>query len=495
MLHRSVLVLAVGFALVSFPALAQTTVQPGSQPASGGQCSYNDYLENLGNSEGRYDQKNGNYYGRYQMGYSALIEGGVALPGSTAGNIIWAPGYSESYFLNNPSVQDRAYQQYAKTNWGHLENVGATSLLGRRLPDGTIITQSSLLKAGQFGPKIMQSYVNTGVCDDNSSDGNGVCAAEYMRSGSGFDVSNITGLPSDVDGSCQQTNPVQEEQPYQGDTTSKTCIPTVPMLQNIPCAEYPASLQGFCYRYKPLQMNMTMCQAAERWAENVPPSGPHLESCKTQTFRDGTSSWSYVHACAKAEPAVGSQGQDNSSQKIVGAADDPACYERLKGMGVDFIPLGKMDISTGGRTCIIPNAVQYSGTAVPMDRSVTLNCALVEQIEHFGPMAKSMGVTQYQVLGTLSCRGINNKQGVNQGKTSLHGMGNAIDINGFQTVGGLMRTNEYWSNPTKKAWLENLKQMGCSNFDGTLAYNFYKNSGWTHVHWQATEATRCDPNG
>lgn len=483
------------------PALAQTTTQPGSQPASGGQCSYNDYLQNLGRSEGQYGKKNTTdgdtvYFGRYQMNYEALQTAGVAKAGSTKSNIIWADGYSESYFLGNPDVQDAAYQRYAQKNWGYLMDVGAGDFLGRRLDDGTVITQSGLLKAGQFGPVRMENFVNNGgVCDRSTSDGNGLCLTEYMRSGAGFDVSNITGMPSDVDGQCEQTNPVQEEQPYQGDTTSKTCIPTVPMLQNIPCGEYPASLQGFCYRYKPLMMTMPMCQAAERWAENVPPSGPHLESCKTQTFRDGTSSWSYVHACAKAEPAMGATGKDNAQQKVVGAADDPACYERLKGMGVEFQPLGKMDISTGGRTCIIPNAVQYSGTAIPMDRSVTLNCALVEQIERFGPQARSMGVTQYQVLGTLDCRGINNKQGTGQAKTSLHGFGNAIDINGFQTGSGLMRTNEYWSNPSKRQWLEQLKQMGCSNFDGTLAYNFYKDTSWTHVHWQATEATSCDPNG
>ena len=490
MICRSAFLILLATFAFSTPVVAQGTVQSGVSGASGGNCSFEDFKGNLGQSEGGYGSVNGQYLGRYQMGNLALREAGLKDKNNN-----WLNGMSDAKFLGSPQIQDQAYNSWSQKNWGYIKSVNGQSLLGQKLSDGTVITQSSLLKAGQFGQERIGAYVNNGgVCDKTTSDDNGVCVAEYMRSGSGFDVSNITGMQSDVNGECKSTGPTQEEEKWTGDTTSKTCIPTVPMLQSIPCEIYPTSLQGFCYRWKPLQMNMPMCQAAERWAENVPPSGPHLESCKTQTFRDGTSSWSYVHACAKAEPAMGAKGQDKEDQKIIGAADDPACYERLKGMGVQFEALGKMDISTGGRTCIIPNAVQYSGHGIPFDRSVTLNCALVEELENFAGQARSMGVQQYKVLLTLDCRGINNTKGSNQKKTSLHGTGNAIDINGFQTGSGLIKTSEYFSNAERRQWLEQLKIMGCSNFDGTLAFNFYKQQ-WTHIHWQATESTRCDPPG
>lgn len=486
---------------------------PAADAGAGAQCSTNDYLNNVAESEsassGGYEAVNSKtgYFGKYQMGRDALVDLGYASPNSPAGNsnIIWTGKNGiKSYqdFFGNHAMQEQIYREYTAMNWGYMEGTrlnngrSVAEMVGQRLPNGDVITQSGLLKGSQFGVGTLQNYFNSGMnCGaGGTGDDNNTCVGSFIGSANGYDVSSLIGRPTDVSGSTCESPATQEEEPFEGDTTSKTCIPTVPMLQAIPCEKYPGSLQGFCYRYKPLQMNMAECQAAERWAENVPPSGPHLESCKEQTFGQGTSSWSYVHACAKAEPAMGAEGQDNENQKIIGAADDPACYQRLEAMGIEFEPLGKMDISTGGRVCIVANALQYSGGAVPFDRSVTLNCALVEQIERFGPQARSMGVTEYKVLGTLDCRGINNNKGSNQSKTTLHGFGNAIDINGFQVGSQLIKTSDYFSNPTRKGWLMQLRDMGCTVFDGTLAFNFYAGN-WTHIHWQATEATRCDPPG
>lgn len=486
---------SAGLIAISLALSLATGVVAQTAAPAGGSCSLEDYKGALGMREasGRYGIKSpSGYLGRYQMGYEALQTAGLATGGTSNSNIVWAPGMSESKFLSSPAIQDKAYADYANANWGYLGR--AKGLSGQVLPNGKVITDSGVLMAGQFGHVRVKNYFdNGGICDASTTDGNGVCVREYLDIGSGYDVSSLTGEPSDVGTGGECKTQTQPEEEYKGDETSKTCTPTVPMLQAIPCEKYPASIQGFCYRYKPLQMNMGECQAAERWAETVPPSGPHLESCKEQTFGKGTSSWSYVHGCAKAEPAMGKKGEDNLNQKVVGNADDPACYERLKARGIEFTPLGKVDISTGGRTCIVANAVQYNGKEVPFDKSVTLNCALVEQLEDFGPTARGMGVQEYKVLSTLACRGINNTKGTNQSKTTLHGFGNAIDINGFVVGGQLITTASYFNNPTNRAWLTKLRDIGCQNFDGTLAFRFY-NGEWTHVHWQATERTSCDPN-
>jgi hypothetical protein len=266
------------------------------------------------------------------------------------------------------------------------------------------------------------------------------------------------------------------------------------MVQGINCMNYPASLMGFCMRYKPLQMNMSECQDAEKYAENVPPSGPQLDACKQQTFGQGTGSWSYVLACAKAQPAAGNVGSTNG--KVLGNADDPACYERLKARGIDFKPIGKMDISTGGRTCIIPNALSYSGKAIKLSQTVTLNCALVEQLENYSQIMAGRGVTEMQVLSTLGCRGINNSNVTNGAKTSLHGSGNAIDINAF-TVGGVkVRTKEYFSGAdnSHRAFLMEAQSISCTVFDGTLGFKYYKGD-YSHLHFQSTEKTSCDGQG
>ena len=67
--------------------------------ASGQSCSYDDYVNALGNREatGNYQAKNsGGYLGLYQMDWQTLQEAGLATGASTSNsNIVWAPGMSE----------------------------------------------------------------------------------------------------------------------------------------------------------------------------------------------------------------------------------------------------------------------------------------------------------------------------------------------------------------------------------------------------------------
>jgi hypothetical protein len=496
-------------ASIASPAFAADAAA--AAPAAGAdpsKCGADDFLKSIYGSEsgGNYaETHNGNYLGAFAVGEPKLVDLGLAVKDGHSGNntITWSKKandlgiFTNQDFLNNKELQNQTIIGVKGLDWKYLSN-SAQNSVGSTMSNGAIVTESGLLKGAQFGSGKVNAYVANGFkCIDGgkgvetaTNDGNGICVQNFMTSGAGYDVSSITGTGKGSNGQCGMT--AASSTPYSGDTTSRTCPPTVAMLQAIPCLSYPMSLVPFCLKYKPIQMNMSECQAAEKYAQSAPPSGPQLDACKAQTFGGtGTGSWSYVLACAKASPA---QGEPGEAKKSLGAADDPACYERLKGKGMQIEEKGKMDISTGGRTCIIPNATGWSGGTIPLSQKVTLNCALVEQLEEFSKAAVGMGISRMEVLGTLSCRGINNTKGTGQSKTSLHGFGNAIDINGFTINGASVPTSRYFTNAASRAFFDGMIQLGCSKFDGTLAFRFYKKK-WTHVHWQATEKTNCDPNG
>lgn len=298
----------------------------------------------------------------------------------------------------------------------------------------------------------------------------------------------------------QEPSKPTPEDPAPTDKTSKTCIPTVPMLQNIPCEKYPAKLQAFCQKYKPLQMNDAECQAAEKYAESAPPEGPKKEECEKQTFGRGTSSWSYVLACAKVSANQGEKGDGSKTNGTTGSSTgpgkDPECVNRLKGRGVEFENLGEYNNTSGGRSCTIPQAVALTGKAVSYGQKLTMDCTLAEKMEDFGQKMQGLGVTRYTVIGTIGggCRGINNSRVTGGTKTSLHGSGHAIDINGYFMNGKLLKTSEWFSNPGSQAILGQIRSIACETFMGVLAFNFYRGS-YTHTHYQVKERTRCDPPG
>lgn len=488
------------FVMVSGEAAAQA----GGQGAQG--CGMQDYLSKLGASEAsnRYDIRGGagnNFLGRYQMGASALVDAGYARPGSTnLSNIQWTgkDGVgSINDFLSNSAIQDKAYNTYASANWGYAKNAGFDKYVGQRLPDGTVVTESSILFAMQFGSVRVGNYFQSGgQCNKSSSDGNGVCVGEYLRRGSGYDISAITGNMSSSGGASTCDNPAQAQNtPWDGDKTSKTCDPTVRMLQSIDCSAYPPALMGFCQAYKPLQMTMPECQAAERYAENAPPSGQHKDMCERQTFGDGTSSWSYVLACANVPTPPNAPG-DASKTTALGTGDDPACIQRLEARGIQFSSLGKVSNGFyGGQQCIVPNAVRYRGHAVPLGSTLTMDCSLAERLEDFGEIMKGMGVTGYKNLGSLShCRGINTSRVTGGAKLSLHGTGHAIDISAFEINGQMTPTSRYFSDTSTRPLFDRIVQTACTTFTGVLAFRYYRGR-YGHIHFQVKEATRCDPPG
>lgn len=147
------------------------------------------------------------YAGLYQMGTAALIDAGYIKAGTPSKSnnsmndaSVWTGKNgitSVSQYLDSRDAQQNAWETYQARNWQTMQSVGATAYSGQTMADGTVITDSGLIFASQFGVGKLQAYLkNGGTCVEGkgtaTNDGNGVCVSEYMRKGAGYDVSSFT---------------------------------------------------------------------------------------------------------------------------------------------------------------------------------------------------------------------------------------------------------------------------------------------------------------
>jgi hypothetical protein len=121
---------------------------------------------------------------------------------------------SSSSFLSSPSSQVSAWTQYEKDSWGQAQKAGSTSLIGQQVCYGgkcVTVDQSAILMACQFGcgskGKLANYIANGGHCvgsggSSSTNDGNGVCIAQYIVKGAGYDVSCFTGQKSGGNTNC-----------------------------------------------------------------------------------------------------------------------------------------------------------------------------------------------------------------------------------------------------------------------------------------------------
>lgn len=114
---------------------------------------------------------------------------------------------SKQDFLANPSAQVAAWRQYEQRQWSAAQRNGLTSVIGQQVCyNGTcaVITQSSILKACQFGcgkGGKLDNLVKAGLdCSARgTSDGAGTSVCKYLISGAGYNVSCITNNNDGVD--------------------------------------------------------------------------------------------------------------------------------------------------------------------------------------------------------------------------------------------------------------------------------------------------------
>ena len=157
------------------------------------------YFDAVGQREssGNYkaDNKIG-FIGKYQMGKLALTEAGYYKNGGYTGK---DGVYSDNDFLNNPEAQEHAMYIFTQKQWGYIKSY-APKYAGKYI-NGIHITYSGMLAASHLlGHGGLDNYLSSNG-KNKGKDGFGTNIEEYLRKFADYDVSEITGLPDDSDGS------------------------------------------------------------------------------------------------------------------------------------------------------------------------------------------------------------------------------------------------------------------------------------------------------
>ena len=157
------------------------------------------YFDAIAQSEssGEYSADNGlGYIGKYQMGKSALTEAGYYKNGKYTGK---DGVYSDNDFLNNPEAQEKAMYLFTQKQWSYIKGF-ATKYTGKYI-NGIHITYSGMIAASHLlGPGGLYNYLNSNG-EHKGKDGFGTSIEKYLSKFAEYDVSEITGLPDDSDGS------------------------------------------------------------------------------------------------------------------------------------------------------------------------------------------------------------------------------------------------------------------------------------------------------
>lgn len=94
--------------------------------------------------------------------------------------------WSKEDFLGNKTAQDNAFAANVEAVKAQLKSNGAWGHIGETLPDGTIITEGSLIGAGWLGAGNVGKYFQSGA---DRTDANGASVGYRLRSFSRFDPS------------------------------------------------------------------------------------------------------------------------------------------------------------------------------------------------------------------------------------------------------------------------------------------------------------------
>lgn len=322
----------------------------------------------------------------------------------------------------------------------------------------------SFIKSGGHCGKKGDVAANGYKLEWKTTDKSGTCVQKYMCAGS----------------TCSTV---------QKDMSKKTCVPTMKMINEINCANYSGAQASFCRQAQPYLMTQGECDSAEAMAE-AEPKGPNKEKCENLTFGPGTGSWSFALACSWAKEVVADQdGMDNNLQQPSGPVADPACIQRLLGMGVQFSSLGRRPNGTyGGTACFIENAVSLSGTALPFGKTLTMACDTAVAMETMSQKLKSIGVTGYTSdIGSMrECGPKRDDRGNIPGTITGHAKGWAVDWGGFIYNGQAVSMAQV-RNPAAPfhGIAQQVKAIACSSFKLVLTptYANYTKFGHNHVEW------------
>ena len=155
---------------------------------------YKDFLEKLGYYESRntYNIKNEyGYMGRWQLGYSGLIDIGFMDWDYEYTALAAKYGvYSDKDFLESPEAQDYCVQQYHRKMWSYIEWYGDEKYVGKKYEDITITVSGLIGAAHLAGAGGLHEMLKTGI---TATDAYGSEATFYLKELAGYNISKSIG--------------------------------------------------------------------------------------------------------------------------------------------------------------------------------------------------------------------------------------------------------------------------------------------------------------
>ncbi len=174
------------------------------------------------------------------------------------------------------------------------------------------------------------------------------------------------------------------------------------------------------------------------------------------------------------------------------AADTQVCREALRAVGINYTEARPVKEVVG---CGYDQAVSIKGTLSRFDKRSTLSCPLAAQLyswelEVVAPAAEKYfgsGVSGLEVLGTYSCRKVNESF-----RLSQHAFGKAIDVAGFKLVDGrkISVLKDYHSEGPEGQFLREIRKKACDMFDVTLGPDFNADHA-NHFHFDIGGEYAC----
>jgi hypothetical protein len=483
----SSVMLLVSMAPESFVYAAETAAAGGSgsgQVVSENTCNYEDILKKF-ESQGKYSADNGlGFLGLNQWGSKALEQMGYLKPGSgksdqatynpanwTGKDGVW----NADDFKGNTAVQDALKKAYSDQQIKEVGSIGSGAI-------GSSLSQSGCGGLTEGGLRMGLNLIGSGGMQDYIK-ADGFCGAAGSTAPNGYVLKNKT---QDKSGTCASKWVCAGNtcSVITTDMNKKTCSVVMPMIEAISCSNFTGQSLALCNQAKPYLMTRAECADAEKMSEAAK-KGPNEEKCKNQTFGPGTGSWSYVLACSYASSAVADQDGEKNPQ--AGPVSDPACMEKLKGMGVQFDTLGSVQNgSYGGTTCTIENAVAVTSGSIPYSARMTMTCDMAVALEQFAQKAKGLGVTSFYGAGsTRPCGPMRDKTGNKPGTITEHSLGRAVDIPGVVVGGRKISMGAFVNQPGTPdgAITKQLKDIACSTFRGVLSPAYVGYVGvYVHFH-------------
>jgi hypothetical protein len=434
------------------------------------------------------------FRGLFQIGEGKLIDLGYAVRSGNSTldndnkNVVFtdkakAEGIgSWEDFGNNPDFQRKIKAQIDSLNQNQF-SAAAKNMVGSTINCGgspTTVSMAMLTQGAQFGAgKVNAWAANGGNCiaapagnkrvGSATNDGNDKCVTWQMCNASS--CSNVT-----------------------KDMSKKTCdSPVMPMIKAISCSNFTGQNLQLCNYAKPFLMTDGECASAEAMAEKAN-KGPNKEKCENQTFGPGTGSWSYALACSWASEAVADQdGAANNTNPPM--ENDPECVNKLNSMGVQFTFRGqRTNGSNNGTACVIAKSVSATGTAVPFGTTLEMDCEMLLAFEQFGQKLKSLGVTSYYGISSVSeCRRIRTKAGYGK-SMSNHGYGRAVDFSGVIIGGKKVSMGKIWETGTAEGQTAaQIKNIACATFRGVLSPTYKGYVGaYFHNHVDMGSGHYCE---